>query len=106
MSYKHLTKSYITSIYNTRISCYTGNNILLVHKQQDVPGTTDEKLPFLFESIKKVSFLNKKIIVLSGSGWRESVLDWAESEAANSGILLFFNSAEADKYVTEYLNGR
>lgn len=94
----NLHKGYLTSIYNTRIHCYRGNNILLIHKDQQVQGTTDEKLPYIIESIIKDSS-ETKILVLTGSGYREAALDWVEYHTNVYGIKLFYNIQEVNSYL-------
>lgn len=93
-----LEKAYLTSIYNTRIHCYKNADTILIYKDQAVPGTTDEKLPYIVESLIQDNSTNK-ILVLTGYGWRDSALDWIEGISNNLGIKLFYNIAEANNYI-------
>lgn len=93
-----LSKGYLTSIYNTRIHCYKNNDTILIHKDQQVSGTTDEKLPYILESLIHDNS-NIKILVLTGNGYREAALDWAEYATNNLGIKLFYNIQEANKFL-------
>lgn len=105
MSFNNLTKKYITSIYNTRINAFSlGNKVTLVHKEQCVPGTTDEKLPYVLLSLRQDSSFYK-VLVLEGLGWREASLDWAESYCTNNSIRLFYSVTEANVWLDTLING-
>jgi hypothetical protein len=67
-------------------------------KEQHTTGTTDEKLPYILESLVKDT-ASIKILVLEGLGWRASSLDWAENYCSNYSIKLFFSTAVAAKYL-------
>jgi len=99
MFYK-LNKSNLTSIYNTRIKCFKGTDTVLVHKVQNVSGTVDEKLPYLFHSLANAPY-SHKLLVLEGEGWREGALDWIENILIMSPIKLFFSVEEANRYLED-----
>ena len=94
----NLNKEFLTSIYNTRIHCYKGSNTILIHKDQKVQGTTDEKFPYLLESLIQ-DYSYTKIIVLTGTGYRDSALDWVERITGSLGIKLFYSIEEANRYL-------
>jgi len=93
----NLKKGHITSIYNTRIKVYKSDDIILLHKVQNVGGTCDEKLPYIVHSLLQST--HRKILVLEGDGWREGALDWVENMLMFEPIKLFYSVEEANNYL-------
>lgn len=75
------------SIYGHRakiefLVLHKGRQILIEAKRQRTSGSTDEKLPYVFENAKANIDLGREfILVMDGDGWKPGAVDWINEQA-------------------------
>lgn len=67
--------------------------LIIECKNQDSPGSVDEKLPFVFLSLQATGC--PAILLAEGRGFKESALLWCEEQARNHDWFLFYRGYAA-----------
>lgn len=55
---------------------YKGGRYLVIARWQGVGGTADEKIPFLFESVKRATAYDTVVLVYGGDGAKSGAMEW------------------------------
>lgn len=69
------------------------DGLIIEAKWQDVPGSAEEKLPYLVTNIKN-RYPCPTIIVIDGHGFTDGARDWLRDEVDNDKLLAVFSIKE------------
>ena len=101
-----------TSIFGHRakmefLLIHNGRQTLIEAKRQRTSGSTDEKLPYVFENAKKNIALERKLLlVMDGDGWKPGAKDWIKARALETPGFAVVDFDEFDRWLDQELSDR
>ena len=95
------------SIYPGRI-CKTefvlilnDRRIRIEFKSQDMPGSTDEKIPYLLENVRHSFPEDEVILGIMGEGWRPGIKEYVNKQKfKNKKVSIFYDYDKLTEYVS------
>lgn len=99
------------SIYGHRariefLVLHQGRQILIEAKRQKTPGSTDEKLPYVFANAEvNIEQGREFLLVMDGDGWKPGALKWVYSKADQTDGFTVIGLDEFDDWLRRLNDG-
>ncbi|NOX82854.1 MAG: hypothetical protein GXP06_07690 [Alphaproteobacteria bacterium] len=93
------------SIYGHRariefLLLHQGRQILIEVKRQRSPGSTDEKLPYVYENaLANLALGREFVLIVEGEGWRPGAITWIKTKAAETKNFTVFHPPQFYQWI-------
>jgi PD-(D/E)XK nuclease superfamily domain len=79
---------------------HQGRQILIEVKRQRSPGSTDEKLPYVYENaLANLALGREFVLIMEGEGWRPGAITWIKTKAAETENFTVFRPPQFYQWI-------